>query len=204
MSPSAHFQNLQQLLNLERLADQEQYRQKVMARSLNSRVKEGTTWYPVRLNRTYIGTGERNVIELERTNQLEQPHAFSSGKSVSIFSNASGKPDKHHQNGVVNYVRDNTIVITLNHDELPEWLDDSLLGIDVMFDEMTYREMEYALKKVMTAEGNRLSELKEILIGKDKPKFVATEIQHPVTFSLNESQKKALAKIKSAQDVAIV
>lgn len=206
MATLDHFQNLQQLLKLERDADLEQYRQKVLARSLSGRVKEGTTWYPVRLNRAYIGTGERNVIELERTNNLEQPHSFSSGKSVSVFSNASGKPEKYHQNGVINYVKDNIMVITLNHDELPDWIEDSLLGVDVMFDEMTYREMEFALKKVMSAEENRLSELREILVGSEKPKFQKPETREPKTASaaLNKSQLRALSKIESALDVAII
>jgi len=205
MSTLQHFLHLQQLLQLERTADQEQYRQKVLARSLSGRVKEGTTWYPVRLNRTYIGTGERNVIELERTNQLEQPHSFSSGKSVSVFSNASGKPEKHHQNGVVNYVRDNVMVITLNQDELPEWIDDSLLGIDVMFDEMSYREMDLALKKIIKAEDGRLAEFREILVGADKPKFEQlTANSQQRTTTLNSSQQQALQKIESAVDVAII
>ena len=60
-----------------------------------------------------------------------------------------GKPEKEHVNGVINYVRDNTMVITVNGDDLPEWILDGLLGIDVMFDEMSYREMEYTLKEVI-------------------------------------------------------
>src|SRR5690606_41633367 len=108
---------------------------------LNRRVKDGTCWYPVRLRRDYIGTGERLIIEVERTNQLDQPHVFQSGKVVSIFSNAEGKAERDHTGGVINYVRDNNKVITLNADELPEWLGEGMLGVDVMFDEVTYREI---------------------------------------------------------------
>ena len=206
MSTLHHFKNLQTLISLERAADLEQYRTKVMARSLSARVKEGSTWYPVRLIRNYIGTGERNVIELERTNQLEQPHAFSGGKSVSVFSNASGKPEKHHINGVVNYVRDNLMVITLNQDELPEWIDESLLGADVMFDEMSYREMDYTLQKIINAEDSRLAELREILAGNSKPEFGhdSTNNHQLKNNNLNKSQQRALDQINSAQDVAII
>jgi superfamily I DNA and/or RNA helicase len=154
--------------------------------------------------RSYIGTGERNVIELERTNQLEQPHSFSSGKSVSLFSNASGKPEKQHINGVINYVRDNIMVITLNPDELPEWIDESLLGVDVMFDEMSYREMDYTLKKIIQAEDNRLAELREILVGNSSPGFENRKPVQTQNKTLNDSQEKALSKIESALDVSIV
>src|SRR5690606_27981309 len=120
-----------ELIRLERQADLEQYRQKILLRSLQQRTKEGSTWYPVSLKREYIGTGERPIIEVERTNQLDQPHSFQSGKVVSVFSNATGKPEREHVNGVINYVRDNVMVITVNGDDFPEWIGDGLLGVDV-------------------------------------------------------------------------
>lgn len=207
-----------ELIKLERQADLEYYRQKVLLRSLHQRTQEGTTWYPVKLKRDYIGTGERPIIEIERSNHLDQPHAFQSGKSVTVFSNASGKPEKDHVNGVINYVRDNAMVITLNADDLPDWINDGLLGIDVMFDEMSYREMEFALKEVMKAEDNRVALLRELLIGNEKPdarsqsKGLLTEksggdpafsIQHPAS-SLNESQQEAFRKVVETDDIAFV
>jgi len=193
-----------ELLRLERQADLEYYRQKVLLRSLHQRTQEGTTWYPVRLKNDYIGTGERLVIEVERTNHLEQPHAFSAGKSVSVFSNASGKPEKEHTNGVINYVRDNTMVVTLQGDELPDWIDDGQLGIDVMFDEMTYREMEFALKEVIKADNNRIATLREILLGNLSASKPATSIQQPPTSFLNSSQAEALQTVLTTPDVAFI
>jgi ATP-dependent RNA/DNA helicase IGHMBP2 len=87
-----------ELIKLERQADLDYYRQKVLLRSLHQRTQEGTTWYPVKLKRNYIGTGERLILEFERTTHLDQPHAFQSGKSISVFSNASGTPEKDHVN----------------------------------------------------------------------------------------------------------
>ncbi len=189
---------------MERQADLEQYRQKVLLKSVQQRIKDGSTWYPVTLRRDYIGTGERPTIVVERTNQLEQPHSFQSGKVVSVFSNASSKGETEHVNGVVNYVRDNTMVITLNSDDFPDWLTDGLLGVDVMFDEMSYREMEFALKEVIKAETSRVAELKDILLG-SRPG--SARIGTPATESLsilNASQQQALEKVISSQDVAFI
>lgn len=190
------------LIRIERQEDLEQYRQKVLLTPLNQRVKDGTCWYPVRLRRDYIGTGERFIIEVERTNQLDQPHVFQSGKVVSIFSNAEGKPERDHTGGVINYVRDNNMVITLNADELPEWLGDGLVGVDVMFDEGTYREMEFALKTVMKAENSRLAELRDILLGKAGASFDQEPGANPP--NLNASQTKALNRSLSARDLGII
>lgn len=195
------------LLKQERQADLEQYRQKVLLVPLHRKTKEGKCWYPVTLKRDYIGTGERLIIEVERTNHLDQPHVFQSGKMVSVFSNAKGSADKHYIGGVINYVKDNTMVITINGDDLPEWIDDNLLGIDLMFDEMAYREMEGAMKAVINAEDSRIAELRDTLLGYRSP--VASPRQtgnrQPETGDrLNESQQSALQKVLEAQDVAII
>lgn len=193
-----------ELIKLERQADLEYYRQKVLLRSLHQRTKEGTTWYPVRLKRDYIGTGERLMIEIERTAELGQPHAFQSGKSVSIFSNGAGKPERDHLNGVINYVRDNGMVITLNTEELPDWIDNSLLGVDVMFDEMTYREMEFALKEVIEAENNRVSELRELLLGTARASKLSLKNKGDLIAGLNQSQQQALEMVWESADVAFI
>lgn len=192
------------LIRMERQADLEYYRQKVLLRSLHQRVQEGTTWYPVRLRSDYIGTGERQVIEVERTNHLEQPHAFQAGKSVTVFSHASGKPEKEHTNGVINYVRDNTMVITLQGDELPDWIDDGQLGVDVMFDEMTYREMEHALKEVMKADGSRVATLREILLGTQPSAEPEMSVAESTFSRLNDPQRDALRTAMSTKDVAFI
>lgn len=192
------------LLQLERQADLEQYRQKVLLRPLSRRTSEGTTWYPLALRRNYIGTGERPIIEVDRRNHLDQPHAFQSGKLVSVFCNASGKPEKQHVNGVINYVRDNTMVVTLNADEAPEWIDDGMLGVDIMFDEMSYREMEFAMREIISAEGNRTAVIRDILLGQKKavlgdPGSVAYSGE-----TLNVSQLEALEKTLRSGDVAFI
>lgn len=196
-----------ELLKQERLADQEQYRQKIQLVPLHRKTNEGKCWYPVQLKRDYIGTGERLIIEVERTNHLDQPHVFQSGKMVSVFSNAKGTPDKHYIGGVINYVKDNLMVITINGDDLPEWIEDSLLGIDLMFDEMAYREMELAMKRIIEAEGSRAAELRDILLGYQSP---VTGDRLPETGDrklatvLNDSQQAALQKVLDAHDVAII
>lgn len=208
MTSREQLQKTLTLIQLERQADLEQYRQKVLLRSISQRTKEGTTWYPVRLLREYIGTGERIIIEVEKTNQLDQPSSFQSGKLVSVFSNAAGTPNKHHQQGVINYVRDNMMVITINGDDLPDWIDAGMLGVDVMFDEMTYKEMEFALKSVIKAEDNRVADFREILLGEQDAGYQLPDTGNQQTITgndiLNESQQAALKKILCSPDVAFI
>lgn len=198
-----------ELIQLEKQADLEQYRQKVLLKPLTSRVRDGMTWYPVKLKSNHIGTGERIIIEIERHGLHDQPHAFQSGKVVNVFSNAQNKPDRDSQTGVVNYVRENLMVITLNGEDIPDWMDASSLGVDVMFDEVSYREMEYALKKVIEADENRVAELREILLGDASCSILdtgnpSTSIQHRESTVLNNSQSNALQKIINTNTVAFI
>lgn len=205
MSSHEYLANLKELLRLERMADQDYYRNKVLLRSLQQRCEEGTTWYPLRVKRDYIGTGERLMIEVERITHLQEAHAFSSGKSVNVFSNATSKPHKEHVAGVINYVRDDVMVITLNGEELPDWIYDGQLGVDVMFDEMSYREMEYALNEVMKATDNRVAELREILLG-GKPATIdlAGSTDFTPGAGLNPSQIQAVERVLQCRDVAFI
>ncbi len=205
-SPKEQLRKTLGLLQLERQADLEQYRQKVLLRPLQARVKEGMTWYPVRMAKEYIGTGERIIVEVERTTQKDQPHAFQSGKMVSVFSNASGKSEKQHQNGVINYVRDNLMVITLNGDDIPEWIDSGSLGVDVMFDEMSYREMEYTLKKVIEADDDRVAEFRELLLGVTDLYDQENPWAHYISNAIRakELQKKDVNYIVRSGEIVIV
>lgn len=203
MSVKEDLQHTLNLLQQERQADLEQYRQKILLLPLHRKTKEGKCWYPVRLRQHYIGTGERLIVELERTRELGQPHIFGSGKLVSIFCKANGTPEKQSAGGVINFVRDNTMTVTLHADELPDWIEDGLLGIDLMFDETSYREMEAAMRSIIKAEENRSADLRDILLGASSPRLETSSINLTAS-PLNESQKNALQKMISAQDVGII
>ncbi len=190
------------LLKLEKEADLEYYRQKVLNASLEKRKKDGLCWYPVTLTSHKYSMGEKIIIKLNRTTEINRPHVFQSGKIVSLFAHTNNNKQPSGISGVVNEVRGNQMTITLNADILPGWVADTSLGVDLLFDEMAYREMNKALKKVIEAKDDRLLELREILLGKQ----TAHSSQH-TPFSvpqLNESQNEALNRVLDAEDVAVI
>lgn len=201
---SEELRKVYELLKLEKEADLEYYRQKVLNASLEQRKKEGLCWYPVTLTSQRYSMGEKLIIKLNRTTEINRPHVFQSGKIVSLFANTNDKKQPPSVSGVVNDVRSNQMTITLNVDELPDWVDYANLGIDLLFDEMAYREMNKALKKVMDAknDGGRLAELREILLGKQTAEFDEKEAEKVPR--LNDSQNEALRRVVQARDVAII
>ena len=140
--------------------------------------------------------------------RLDQPHVWSKRKNGErIQQCGKNTPEKHYLGGVINYVRDNSMVITVNGDELSDWIEDSLLGVDLMFDEMAYREMEIAMKIDYQSGRLRVAELRGYAIGLPEASFrwpfkQRTTAGGDVTGAgLNDSQQKALKCVLEAQDV---
>lgn len=200
-SPSQQAINhLIDLLKIEKDEDYAQYQRKMLDTSVKERKKQGVTWYPVELVNRYISTGERFTLELERTTDLNQNHSFHSGAVVSVFSGHGD--DAETVSGVVSYQRKEKMKVVLNSSDLPDWIRDGKLGVNLLFDEGSYREMQSALKVVAGAEKGRVAELREILYGLKEANFKnGFEYQ---SVNLNEKQNKALTNIFNAADIAII
>jgi len=190
------------LLQLEWQEDLAQYKKKFLNTSIADKKKEGITWHPILLKKSKIGMGERLIIEVERTD-TQYPSSFSSGKSVSFYSTQDGY---HHAdfrvNGVVNQAKKDTLIVTLQADEVPDWMESGRLGVDLLFDEASYREMEAALKKVLSAQQPQLIQFRDLVYGDLRPR--QKEVIPLTPPQLNFSQVLACQKIAAAEDLAVV
>ena len=193
--------NLRTLLKVERDEDFAQYKQKFSRNNINYRKENGVTWYPVVITNIEIGHGEYLSIDIERTTNHNEPHQFSGGKNAALFSNTY--PDEQPINGIIKIINSNKLRLSLSIDELPDWCDDGKLGINLLFDESSYREMDIAMEKVITASHNRLAVLRDVMYGIKPPAFNKTDESVNIT-GLNQSQNKAVQKIIAAKDLAII
>ena len=199
-------EELKKLIDLQRKEREEDlrlYKLKMMARSISNRVADGMTWYPVVVTKNFIGTGEYIHLELERTKGKGLNHMLQSGKSVGIFVNNGQESEASRTiTGVVKWTRKDIMQVALNVDELPEWFDEGRLGVNLLFDDATYEEMNRAVKEVMQAENNRLASLREVLLGNAAAGFDEEEpFDSP---RLNEVQNQAMRQALAAQDLMIV
>jgi ATP-dependent RNA/DNA helicase IGHMBP2 len=158
-------QNLRALLALEKKADLEFFKSVIQNKPLEQRRAEGFTWFPLSVVRTGYTYGDRAFVVVERSGDPEVPHQFRSGNVVQLFSRNVGKNEKSEKAGVLNYVNKNQMYVILNSKDLPDWLNDGNIGVDLLFDDRTYMEMERALDRVEKAKGDRLAELRDILLG---------------------------------------
>src|SRR5690606_5743930 len=140
-----YFDRLLDLLQLERTYDRESYRLLIENTGINERRLQGGTWYPVAIKDTEPAYGDYINVVLERTSFQDINHSFRSGASVVLFS--GHHPEERRIEGIVSFQSGNRIRINLRTDELPEWTREGKLGIDLLFDENSYEEMEKALKR---------------------------------------------------------
>ncbi|QIL74940.1 AAA domain-containing protein [Hymenobacter sp. HDW8] len=198
---------VQALLKLEQQEDLEQFKIKSAKTTIAERQHRGLTWYPVKIIKEEIGFGGKLVLELERPASQNSLHLFQVGRNAALFGNIPNRAgsDRPTLNGVITAVRRNKILLATNKEDLPDWVDEGKLGVDLTFDEVSYREMDYALGKVMGAYENRLAELRDVLLGGKLARFkpdAEANLYYPSP--LNESQLAAVRHVLAAQDVAII
>lgn len=217
-SQHPHFQKLRQLLRQEKEADHRAFLEMVREKPLSDRVEQGYTWYPLQVINTGFALSEKAFVIVERSTRLNAPHQLRAGQPVSLFTQAPDV-DQPFQQGVINFVERNRMKIILNARDVPDWINAGQLGVDMLFDDRSYHEMDRALEKVMAAKGDRLAELRGILTGTVKPArntnsgqqygAQATEnqsVNHKPKNGqgLNDSQQKAIESILYNRDISVI
>lgn len=196
-----YFKQLLDLLKIERAEDQLQFQRLTELSSAPERRASGLTWYPIAIRGTEISKGDYITVEVERTTHHEIFHQMRFGMPAVLFCNHDPKNDRIE--GTINYVGGNKLKITLRTDELPEWSRDGKLGIDLLFDDNSYDEMQNALKNALTLSESKDGNLIRILTGERKATF--NPLHFPIkTKGLNTSQEQAVESILAANDLAIV
>jgi superfamily I DNA and/or RNA helicase len=202
-----YFDHLARLLKIELDEELLQFEQKVTQTPLHERKKQGFAWYPVHVSHIEIGTGEQLHVSIERSSQIDAPHRFQVGDSVSLFHNnqASGNKGANSINGVIVALFRNNMRIALPTRDTPDWIDEGNIGVDWLFDMGSYKEMQDIVEHLKKTDKQPLARLRAVLTGEKQASFkthsFGTEGLLP---KLNESQNKAIQKILLAEDVAII
>jgi superfamily I DNA and/or RNA helicase len=170
--------------------------------SIQERKRNGITWFPLKIVETGFGIGSYPFVVVERNPGDRLEHRFQSAAPVSVFSAAADGRDDVMVNGTIGYVDDQRMKISFYLDELPEWLDEGRIGVNLLFDTRTYDEMFKALNLLINVEKGRLKQLRDILLGYAQPNF--KKLDSVVSARLNDSQNAALKLIREAEDLAVV
>ena len=203
-SPIQHLQRQYDLLRLEYEYEKEQFKRQTELMGVGRKVKRGVCWYPLNIGRSYYNALNQLTIEIGRREDKEMEHLFEYGKPVCFFTqDVTGKLAYLPFVAMVNYADEERMAVVLpNTAALLSLQSDQLFGVQLYFDETSYRLMFEALGKVITAKNNRLAELRDIFHG-SLP--VSAFTFQPIRFPwLNRTQEEAVNNVLHAKDVAIV
>ena len=211
MTQTSPIQALQQqrlLLQLEYETEKETFRQQTQQTGMERKVKRGDAWWPIKFSKSYYNSLNQLAIEVVRTADADIEHNFEFGKPVSFFRINSGENAIHYfrLTGIVSYVDGDRMVITVPDGFSVTELQnntaaDSSLGVQLSFDETSYRMMMEALDRAIRGKG-RLGYLRDLFYSRQKPEtFVFPPMHFPY---LNQTQENAVNMVLRAKDVAIV
>ena len=208
------------LLEIEYFTEKEAYRKLTESRGLQRLVKRGDAWFPLRVGKSYYNSLNQLCIEVFRTTDNDIEHNFEFGRPVQFFKGptsgeaTSNRPSPlslsyYNFTATVSYVDGDRMVVAVPDSapiiELQNT--DQQLGIQLSFDETSYRTMFDALDRVMRSKNNRLAELRDLFY-KPTPGGVGTcrfFSFAPLSFPwLNPTQEQAVNLVLRAKDVAIV
>ena len=206
------------LLQLEYYTEKEAFRKLTEQMGMQRKVKRGDAWYPLRVGKSFYNSLNQRAIEVFRTSDQDIEHNFEFGRPVMFFKvkndegrvkNEVGKVKNSTLKyfsftGTVNYVDGDRMVITVPDSapllDLQQATEE--IGIQLSFDETSYKLMFEALDRTMKAKNNRLAYLRDLFYSHQKAaKFTFEPMRFPW---LNPTQEKAVNEVLWAKDVAIV
>ena len=206
-SPILALQQQRLLLQLEYQTEKEAFRKQTEEMGLQRKVKRGDAWYPLKMGRSYYNSLNQLVVEVFRQGDDDEiEHNFEFGRPVCFFRVDSEKTKEairyFNFTATVSYVDGDRMVVAVPDDgHLIDVQGAENVGIQLFFDETSYKMMFEALDRVMKAKG-RLGYLRDLFYSHQKAEtFSFAPMRFPY---LNRTQEEAVNKVLWAKDVAVV
>ena len=197
---SDHFAHLSRLLDLEAKAEEDEARR--VARS-ETGGRDGVSLSSLVLGESEFGLGGRLLLTFTPRSRSERfpPNRLQPGSPVLVNQTGVNRRMPSYR-GVV-YDRDERgigVAIDPPDDDLP---DDATWRLDLVPDEISRLRQQDALRRAAAADGDRLSELRAVLLGERDPEW-GERLEVEVSSHLNESQADAVRFALAAKDVAVI
>lgn len=197
-----YFDELAALLDQEWAFDKARHEILLLRHSVQERITLGVTWFPIAITNSELGRGDYLTITINKTTNHGEGHRFRFGMPVALFANHNPQQDRIQ--GVIAFAGRDTMRISFRVDELPDWGHRGRLGVDLLFDENSYKEMQRALGEAGRAlidkkQGNLV---RQLLVKTDSRKPAPTPAYE--NERLNPGQNKAIAHILAENPLSIL
>ena len=208
-NPILQLQQQRLLLEIEYNHEKEEFRRQTETMGVERKVRRGDAWFPVQIGRNYYNSLNQMVVEVERKPGSDIEHNFEPGRPVCFFTmkrdSKTGKDSIHYLSftATVSYAEQDRMVVALpDSGRIVDLQREDAMGVQLFFDETSYRLMFDALDRVIRSKSGRLAALRDIFYTKAPASKFSFE---PMRFPwLNPSQERAVNEVLWAKDVAVV
>lgn len=215
-NPTLLLQRQRMFLEIEYNHEKEEFRKQTETMGVERKVRRGDAWFPVSIGRSYYNSLNQMVVEVMRQPGSDIEHNFEAGRPVCFFtikndtSTAGAKNTKAGSKlqylsftATVSYAEQDRMVVALpDSGRIVDLQRQDALGVQLFFDETSYRLMFEALDRVIRARSGRLADLRDIFYTKaPASRYTFDAMRFPW---LNASQEKAVNEVLWAKDVAVV
>lgn len=199
--PEDYFQRLARLLDLENRAEAHRALERRRRLKPSEAEKSGTALVDLALVDEDAGLGGRYLIRFAKRARGELPWTRLDVGSPVLLSPMQTGPGPWR--GVVSQRFPAAIELALDY--LPDEMQEiEFWRLDLANDEVALTRQKTALDRVRTARGNRLAELRRVLLGEREAKFAPEIDEPPLNDNLNAPQQDAVRFALSARDVALI
>lgn len=215
-NPTLLLQRQRMLLEIEYNHEKEEFRKQTETMGVERKVRRGDAWFPISIGRSYYNSLNQMVVEVMRQPGSDIEHNFEAGRPVCFFTikndmgTAGAKATKAGSKlqylsftATVSYAEQDRMVVALpDSGRIVDLQRQDALGVQLFFDETSYRFMFEALDRVIRARSGRLADLRDIFYTKaPASRYTFDAMRFPW---LNASQEKAVNEVLWAKDVAVV
>lgn len=197
------------MLSMEQEAEREEFRIQTERMPIARRIRRGVCRWPVSVGKSYYNSLNQLVVEIhcgESDNEDENSSLFEYGKPVRFFQLKAEKGDEAQWfsiSSMISYADGNRLVATMpSAADIATIASVASLGVQLYFDETSYRAMHHALADAGNGKSRRLTELLRICSGcQPTTSLTMPDISFPW---LNPTQEHAVNEVLRAKDVAVV
>lgn len=215
-NPTLLLQRQRMLLEIEYNHEKEEFRKQTETMGVERKVRRGDAWFPISIGRSYYNSLNQMVVEVMRQPGSDIEHNFEAGRPVCFFTikndmgtavakatKAGSKLQYLSFTATVSYAEQDRMVVALpDSGRIVDLQRQDALGVQLFFDETSYRLMFEALDRVIRARSGRLADLRDIFYTKaPASRYTFDAMRFPW---LNASQEKAVNEVLWAKDVAVV
>ena len=191
-------------LEIERIHQQDEFSVLLNEQPVTKRVDEGFCWYPIHVPSTGYAIGEQPYVVVEFRRGEKNEDNFQSGQPVRLFRLDRDEVINECK-GIIHWKNKGQMKIILHLKDIPDWVFESHIGVDLLYDERTFNQMEKAMKALLKSKSNSSTyRLADIFYGEKLPAEPRDTKEERSLSGLNDSQKQAVNHALQSEDVSVI